>query len=481
MSLDPNGIDYQMQSRVGVMALTICYVMIEVVLNHTLYTQLSTNSNFFTIGALELWGKIITGLGLGLVLTRLYASLDSMGHSQEDKGGFDKTFKIFVAICLVTIPLSFWLQNTITSKIVSHSTEEQRNRAIIALAAKSTLVPHYDFSMASYPTDNLGFNTFDKLTYPIRDRAKTASPEYINYESAFIPIANNCMSGSEKVLNTHSGIDKTFFALGALKIPGNEQLYKSLITDYYECLYQDDGYRIAHSSNKKPSMNAVKVVFQGEYRKASNEYKKYEDRIKPHRGPDQRIRLETEWNKRMSEFLGFKSTLKPMLRWEQFIREPDVIRYYRNAVGDENAMYPYAPDYTERVLEIVTSSLPNSVIPGYRGADGKLSSDISDKEALVQGEAAYKAIVMPIVGLSLSAFFLVFNAVIIICSLSVRRLAKPVAAVVVIITLSWFVFYPSMSLGAHHSAKPYLANQGVVAKWVYYHERNIAWLYNKLG
>ena len=56
--------------KIGLGFLTLAYFIIEIVINYQIYNQLSVGSTFISIDVMEFWGKIITGLGMALVLTR---------------------------------------------------------------------------------------------------------------------------------------------------------------------------------------------------------------------------------------------------------------------------------------------------------------------------------------------------------------------------------------------------------------------------
>ena len=102
--------------------LTIFYFCIELIVNFSIYQQLSSFNDIFTAESMELWGKIISGLGLALILTRLIASIPTLrewvntslmyiNRRISDKGNI---FVLFILVCAISIPTSFFLQNSLT-------------------------------------------------------------------------------------------------------------------------------------------------------------------------------------------------------------------------------------------------------------------------------------------------------------------------------------------------------------------------------
>ena len=456
----------------GVFVLTLLYFGVEIFINHTLYNQLSVSSDYFTIESLEMWGKIITGLGIALALLKL-------SRIKEN------SIPVFLTLCIPSIFISFVLSNYIINKVVNSADESQINKSLLVMPVRSTIVPHYDFSMASYPTDNLEeLTTFKALTYPFRDREKTTSLSYVTYKANFMELAENCKNIGENNLGIHSKIDKAFFAISALNSKIDENLYKKTIKEYYSCLYSDPNYRNNHSNGKAMPIGGLKEMYK-QYQKATVEYNKALNslglrRIAKKTEKEQwRQKADNEWRKEMDEFFGFKTTLMPNNYWESFVRTPDVRRYYLAKANNKEALYPFDENYQETFKEKITSSFPDSIIPLYK--DESLIYDLSDKEEnamrIAAGKKAYKAAIMPIVGMGLSAFFLVFNLLILILSVAART-SPPVILLVLLLGLSYLFFlHPINALSYESDNKAYIAGNDKKVDWLYYQQRNIALLY----
>ena len=468
--------DSKAKCATGVFLLTMSYFVVEIILNYTLYKQLASHSNLFTIEVLEIWGQIITGMGAALICTRLYfiSSGAYQGYSN-----IMTPFKIFRRFCLVTIPLSFLVQHAIISYVVDRGSDENKNNAILITAAKSVLVPHYDYSLASYDTFSIKLNIFEKVVYPLRSRAGNTSEAYVEALDYFGDLGSACSQHSEEVLGIKKGMDKALFGFGALMRPSviDEKQYKALVKDFYRCLYEDKAYSEKHrASTVKP------MELRSQYASYSNRSKAYwkELNVAMKKADVPQIRrLRRDWDAAVSERMGFKSTLNPSLSWEAFARHPDVKRYYLKMAG-EGAVYPYGDDWDNFVIEAVTNALPEKALPGYKNSDGTVNpEDPNNKSKLSSGEEAYKSIVMPIVGLGMSAFFLIFNLFTAISSGVRDFTSKEVGRVCMAIMVVWAVLWPSISLRSDFAERDYLDGSGIVVKMIYYHERSLAWLYSK--
>lgn len=468
------------RNRLGLVFLTIGYFIVEFIINYTIYGQLSHSSNYFTIEAMEVWGKAVTGLGLALIITKLYFSNKGLYTSYVLREAPKSTFAVFIISCMMTIPFSFWLQNTIIDKIVESSTESQRNQAILMAGTKSALVPHYDISAASYPKGDLKMDAFDKARYPFRNKESATSAVYITNETLFMDISQNCISSSEAKLGIANSTDKAFFAYNGLNRGVDKDLYKSLIKSYYTCLYNNDAYLAAHNKNIGYPIEPIKKMYKDAYLEADRQYRKNDYYIGAKGSKELRNKLKKGWRDEMDKQFGFKTTISPKLTYIQFAKNYDVKKYYFKEFGGDKDLYPYNINFSEHVKDLILTSLPESAIPTYRGEDGELLGDktvLTDKEVLASGKQAYKAIVIPIVGMGLSVFFLIFNVIMSVSTIVARATSKQLGAIVLAGLMFWFIAYPNISLKVTAADKPYLAEQSMVVKWLYYHEDKLSKLF----
>ncbi|MBO6226048.1 MAG: hypothetical protein J6N72_11525 [Psychrobacter sp.] len=455
------------------LSLTLLYFLVEILINYILYDQLSTASDYFTIESLELWGKIITGLGISLIIVKAICAV-----SGKTKG----VFKLYAATCLIGISASFFITNTLINWVVNDASEQQRNNALLISATKSTLVPHYDFSMASYPTDNLVMNGFDKLTYPFRSREKTTSLSYVTHKSAFVNISKKCAQISQERLGFSKNIDKAFFAINVLNTEVDETLYKSVIKDYYRCLYNDTDYRKNNSDGKAMPISGLQSMYQS-YSQANEKYTTALKQLNKNRSLTLDL-INTEWREEMNRSFGFETKLKPLMHWETFVRNADVRRYYLAKVDNKNAVYPYDEGYNQAFKDSIEDMLPESIIPLYRSQKPTSNSmPVSKDEETLRieaGKKAYKAILLPIIGMAMSAFFLVTNIIILILSIFIRLNMPKATAVFFMVSILWMFGYPVIALNSSISERAYDSGKSYKTDWVYYHQRNISVIHDSL-
>lgn len=453
--------------------LMVAYFVAEVGINYSLYGQLSINSNFFTIQSLEMWGKIITGLGAALLIIQIATLLNDNYLSSA--------IIWFFTLCLFTIPLSFYVQNMIVDGIVDRADERQLNNAILLTAVKSTLVPYYNYSHANYEVSKFVRN-YDKVTFPFRSKVDITGYPYIENEKHFFALSAKCTQHSEGAFSLEEDIDKALFSINALRSSNtlDEAVYKGLIKDFYVCLYGDEKYSAAHSREINQNTIEGRRAVGLKYREYADKSGDYRDAIKKANrlgwgGGSEGV--ETAWRQGVNRQLGFRTTIKPNLSYEEFVEHPDVKRAFFREAG-KDAIYPFGAEWNEhlrkKVISEVVEALPDAALEGYVNQDGTVIEAVKDetpkfvmvngvKHAVAQpgidpdylkhgfppekdkGEEAYKAIMVPIIGLGLSAFFLVFNLISIGASYLSSR-SKIAGFTVFIIGLAWAVFWPSYSL-----------------------------------
>lgn len=466
------------QKSISLLILTLLYFFIEVFINHILYNQLSSGSDHFTIEALELWGKIITGLGVALILLKILAATEIM---------HDRFFSSFVWLCIPGLIISFSLTTFIVNRIVNTAGQGVVNKSHLVLAAKSTLVPHYNFNMASYPTDNLeGLSTFEALLYPFKDKEKTTSLSYVTHKANFNVLAEKCSHIGEEKLGVNTSIDKAFFAISALNSPVDEKFYQSVIKDYYTCLYSDKEYRDNHSKGYAAPTDALKIMFN-QYEHASYRYNQARKGV---RDKSIRNKIDAEWRKEMNQYFGFKTKLWPNKHWDVFITSNDVKRLYMSRAS-KNAIYPFDKNYQEVFKEKIVETLPESVMPFYRDEEtmakhyesmSLMQQDdpmaFDNDVTILAGKKSYKAAILPVVAMGLSAFFLVFNVLILVFSILIRISPSVLIPFMVIAFGYLLILFPVHALNIETSDRTYVSGQNKKADWVYYNQRNIARLYH---
>ena len=416
--------------------LTGVYFVIEVVINIIVFKQLSIKSDFITIEGMEFWGKIITGVGAALAFTKIFYALKSQfGFGDDEYYYATESLKVMFLGLLICIPLSFYLQNKLIETMVDNSTAEERNRAILIINTQVTMKPHYNplITIDKKPT------TMNKLLLPIGGMKDSFIHNYEQKQNVLFSASKKCIEGSGEMLGVISNIDKAFFAYNALNSPMQEHLYKNTITYYNSCLLTNATY--LKLVIPTPEFDDTKFrKFYEKYLDKTRVY--YEANAKAEKSIWSSVAKEKvykEWLRGVSKTLGFESTLSPYLNYDQFVRDPDIQKYFRKkAKPEELSLIPYSDGFEEslrlKMAEPLKELLPNTAIPTYisEGDDEPLGNfikypkkyqgekaEVTQEQIEHSGKQAYKGIVMPIVALGASLTFLLLNIVIVISQLIV--------------------------------------------------------------
>ena len=144
--------------------------------------------------------------------------------------------------------------------------------------------------------------------------------------------------------------------------------------------------------------------------------------------------------------------------------------------AEEGTIWPYGNEYAEFVTETVMDSLPDKIILGYQNQDGSMIKP-AEGETEINGKEAYKSIIMPVVGISLSALFLIFNTITLSAAM-ISRVSIIAAGVFVVVALAWALLWPSHHLSKTAEFNPIVQDSGSLFKIIYYHEQNLGKLYD---
>lgn len=527
--------------------LTLMYFAIELLVNFSVYKQLSVTNDVFTAESMELWGKIISGLGLGLLLTRYLFSHPKVRYNinvwlqkrHQILWDHNSPYRAFLLVCMVTIPLSFFLQSTLISYVVSHSSVEGRNKALIISATHSALVPFYTTEHWGVNKE-IEINSKDHLLIPILPSVSEAHESYKIGGKHFVELSQPSAQQAEQQLGVYSGVDKAFFPYISLINNIDENLFKEIIKSKQLALYDDKTYFRHQTKGGLDQSEIIYELYDDTYQPAVREYNSYKNYS---RNLKQAKRAaDKQWRERMDSSFGFSTTLKPDANRADFSNHEDVKRIYaeKTGLGD---LYPTNDDFRQRILDMLGKELPYAIIPAYIDIAGEASRQsklLSDDEIERQGKKAYKAIVMPIIALGLSAFFLILNIILTVDIYLKQRFLIPLwlsfhakfikkrwwPFVANLINRNWvlglirkigtrpernriklnnglsyLVYYPARFLIVNSLltvlllwfvAAPFLQNSGVydelensgyknTIKWIYYHESNLITAYDNIG
>lgn len=423
-----NWVEVRKRDAKTLLVLTLMYFCIELIVNFSVYKQLSVTNDVFTAEAMELWGKVISGVGIGLLATRyllthrpvlrhINMALDKVSYRLWDK---HYAYRTFINVCIVTIPLSFFLQNTLISYVVSHSSVEGRNNALLITATHSALTPFY--STAHWGLNKeIELTTSDKFLVPLLPSISTEHESYKIGGKHFLEISQESVRKAEERLGVYDGLGKVFFPYKSLINGVDEKVFKEVIEDNHLALYTDQTYFRHQTKGGLDQSKFIHDLYFDNYKPASTSYDGYKT-YKSHIDKAKR-EADKQWRERMDGAFGFKTKLKPNLNFVDFTNQNDVKKLYadKTQLGD---LYPYNDDFHERVIEIVEKEVPAAIIPAYINLESEpsiKSQQLTDDEIEQQGKKAYKAIVMPIIALGLSAFFLILNIIMFTNDLLTRK------------------------------------------------------------
>lgn len=480
--------------------LTFAYFIVEVIINYNIYRQLSFSSSLMAIEALEFWGKIVTGLGLALVVTRLSAvSPDTLDRNAALSRYTKNPIKTFLYLCIICIPLSFFLQNQIISKIVDSSTPDEQNRALLVANVQKTIVPYYDFTNTSSEVEPASLLPHQKFLYPFGRKPTSsynpAHEDYYKYRRYYISASKKCVPVSRETLGMQNDLDRVFFSYSALgTAPERAEAYKAIIKDHYECLLDNPSFQKTHTANIPYSENIIIEMYKEHFVPGSTDWSAG--------ASHSRAAADKAWRKKADMLFGFKTSIKPYVgdvdedRFDYFTSHPDVRRFYSEKTGpDAKSLYPYDKGFNERKTAFIVDRLPYALMPtyldytpsslsitGYEMSDKApqehgLAVEIDGPTSEDVGKAAYKAVVMPMVAMGLSAFFLVFNIILFTSSVVKTKVSSKAAAIYLILAVSFAaipLIAPSINSFGNNSL---MRDQALKTKWLYHQESVLAKAY----
>ena len=478
-------------NKIGLGFLTLLYFILELTINFQLYKQLSFENSSVTAMVLEHWGKVTAGLGLALMFVRITFSNPDLYTSEFDyvPKSTMLSFAFWIFIC---IPLSFWFQNWLVNHYVDKATQSDKNKAILVMATHGTVVPHYDIANANYnfQSGNYDFNEkkinlskWQKTKYPVFDDVGGVTKQFFKQRANFFELGQRCNQQSVTKFGISEGIDRSFFAYVLFHSQTHEKTYKNQIKKFYSCIYADKDYFEKHTNfNLGDGKSTIDSFYYGSYQEATEKYNKYIRYFS-------KERMNSEWRKKTDNELGFKSTLPPNLSYNQFVNHPDIKKYYFNHVPDDlkkDAVYPFDKNYQSKMNKIIAkkiaSQLPDAVLPYYVNQNGKaIKQDIDPDKRTEVGRQAYKAIIMPIVGLGMSIFFLVCNMIFFVYGIVKSFLNtnhQNLAHIGLVIALFWLIAYPFFPFVQHYDHIRQADNTSLIVQWVYYHEHNLSYIYD---
>ena len=471
----------------SIFVLTLMYFIIELIVNVSIFSQLSSSSDFLMVKVMEFWGKIIAGLGMALIITRYHMER----LKRLNLGHIAKIYKTFLFSSLITIPLSFAFQEGLIHYLVSKASDADKNKAILVAATHGTVVPFYaaqgkkdwhnlsPLQMTAYPASRWFTSRGDSFRWSKEKEVESRSP---------------CITVSQSTLGVASDTDKVFFQYKAMLTGVNEALYKEVIKAHYLCAFEDKRYFTNRTAGIISHTSMLWEAYHKVYDPAVEKYLHYTGRSL---GRQKTKDADKRWREEMDSIYGFKTTIRPMSSYPKhegdpmgesyFYEHKDTRRFYAEQTGITD-LYPFDDNFVDQAKAKIRDNLPGFMIPAYTSPTGERSEypkRLTDAQVAEHGDKAYKAIIMPIIALGLSGFFLILNIILMLNTAITRRIVKqnnPTVDYIVrhaflVVALAWFLLWPSLQKGEAYEAFEH-AKFEQASKWLYYHESNLIPIYN---
>lgn len=373
---------------------TVFYILIEVIFNFTLLQELSIGSSEKTIDRLEFFGKIMSGLGAGLLFTRIF--IDDANDSVK------KFFKIFSISCLWGFAFAFTAQTLIIKSIVYFGDDEDKAKALLTTQVSNIIVPYFN---------NSAYGEESTLT----------AQEYFQ-------TARKC---SEQVnLKVDGTLNKTVFQYQTFKNNFDEDLYKGLVKNHQDCLIET----LTRTQIEEPELpKDLKTKVQlrddlfNEYLTISNNYLRSTKIVKEFYANDKSSNSERNKQKSLNRYKqNYDVKIKELLKDRMVSVPPNLSK--KEFLNLERVKFlllitPSIESANERfndnlMREIRLSKLTIfDVYDLHRpfiselNLDDKESLEKITKEESKMADQAYKAIIMPVVALFFSILLLAVNIV----------------------------------------------------------------------
>lgn len=461
--------DFRMTKVINfnLLGLIALYLVIEVLFNYILFSQMSIHTSTSTIDDVEFYSKIVSGIGISLLLTK--SLINNPTHN------FQETFILFLAMLFIGIPSSIYIQKGIVKVIVDNSSDEERTSALLIAQASATIVPTYDDELKDIPFNKRQlFHIKPALVWGF-DKKRLQDKE--DSKKQFFVYGHACSVDSvtayKDIYPINSQIDKGFFPyLNLLTYAENEQLHKKVIRKFNKCMTVSDEFVQSQKVLFEPIKQQMEPLFH-DYNLKSSEYY---DNLK--RYPKYKAKIDAKWRESANETFGFKTNIQPALTREQFFKDRDVQKLITKRLGDNPN--PYNPNFKQEAIKH-----PDFVFTAYNDAKKRLDKPVDnrpaiDEKTLEVQKKAYKSIVVPMVGLGFSVLFMYLNAMTLI-SLILSENSKRLGVWVSRLALPVFFLIPFLNIaGQYNITHTVVYGKDYLVQIIYFYEKLIIAMCNNL-
>lgn len=442
--------------------LTLGYIGLEIYFNFTLIHQMSVESSKDTLDKVETFGKILSGIGIGLILTK--GCIDTR---------YDGSWilSVFIGYSLAGILISFILQTAIIKGVVYFGSDQNKGKALLITQLNNTITPFFNHSDSSSKKIDL------------------TAKEYF--------IASQECRDNTKGIQVDGKLNKVIFPYQTLSLSFEEERYKKIVKKHQECLINKTIIKklpAFHLDENILSKSEIKNNLYDKYKEMNKQFNSEADKFnqaknnrfhngsKAYKIPK---RLQKEWIKRSKELFGENSNVFPNMTKSEFLKHKDVISKVNTLPSRESLKV----EYEENKVKVYNDSMENvfsaynahrQFIDEVRVKNDYVLEEVNAKDSKLADEA-YKSIVMPIVVLFFSIFFLMLN-VLSLFTFFVSRIEYRFSRRLIFTKLSQYIVFGvmiSLVCLPIFSKKQTVEHANSFTKVVFYYEKMLIDLYEK--
>ena len=377
------------------------YIGLEIYFNYRLLEQMSTQTSAYEIKNIENWGRILTGIGLALFLAKA-----SLKDAEEHAG----TMLIrFATACVFTITLSFFLQWLLVKCIVSSASLENKSKALLITQASNTIVPYYN--------DNDENHQVKELNLPkeyVQEQQERRKAKYFSK-------AEPCLQGKQ-FFQLETKLDRALFPYRTLIQPFDEERLKQPVIRFHDCMLAEQIVKVKTDKISLPSKNELKEQLYVTYKELNTAYQQEVNKLKrqlerreifiPHARSIEK-KQQQEWIRQSKLAFGAENEISPNYSREKFMNHPEINTYVEKLIQQKKQEKQKIKDIKQQAFEQQKVEL-FAFYNQHRQFIADLNVDIDEnikirEEDVKLTEQSYKAMVMPMVALSLSLFFVSLN------------------------------------------------------------------------
>lgn len=433
--------------------------------NFWLFDSMSRTFTPLSFAALELYGKILSGMGISWWLLR-------RGINRNFKEAYQHPilYSIITMLCIsilgiVTVPIASFAQNMLVKQIVRSSTYEDRANALLSFAATTTMVyPH-----AGMQTE---FSTWTKFKYlfkhefvrPVSDGVPDyAKSQWLSREQQqgiLLQHAQSCRRETGAYPN-YTAVDTAFFPFVSHQAKPDEAQIKPILSAYLQCLTRNNNFYLYQYNFGilSPITDKLERAFY-EYKEAGRKYG-YAVRHSN--------RAKQKWLDGMSEKLGFQASLLPGLSSEKFFRHPDILKYRRLHAEGVPLYIPGTDTPTQAQQAELAEYFLNTVTAKAMELRAKpQGKSAADDES---GQDYYRFVIIPFVSLIASVFFIGINVGLILIEISRYWFNEKQLKLIRLGLFALFIALPFM-VGTHHFEIEGII--GAIVNWGYFYQAILA-------